>query len=70
MKKPILLFGFEPFGGHTRNPSAELVLHLAQHPEFAEKVAAYVLPVSASRVTPMAQDLIARHQPVNVLAFG
>jgi pyroglutamyl-peptidase len=70
MKKPIVLLGFEPFGGYARNPSAELVMALAKRPEFADKVVAYVLPVSAKRVTPKLQEIIARHQPNDIVAFG
>jgi pyroglutamyl-peptidase len=70
MKKPIVLLGFEPFGSHSRNPSAELVLSLAACSEFADKVVAYVLPVSAKRVTPMLQEIITRHQPSEIVAFG
>jgi pyroglutamyl-peptidase len=70
MKKQIVLFGFEPFGGHSRNPSAELVLALAEKAEYASKIVSYVLPVSASRVTPMVQEILARHQPSEVIAFG
>jgi pyroglutamyl-peptidase len=67
---PTLLFGFEPFGGHSRNPSAELVAHIASLPKHRERLAAYVLPVSASRVTPRVEELIARHTPTNIIAFG
>ena len=68
--KKLVLFGFEPFGGHSRNPSAELVLDLAGRPEFSERVVAYVLPVSAKHVTPRIQEIIARDQPDDIVAYG
>src|SRR5688572_16519272 len=69
-KPPIVLFGFEPFGGHSRNPSAELVRHIAALPAYRDRVVAHVLPVSASRVSFLVEEILGRHHPTEVIAFG
>jgi len=51
----ILVTGFEPFGGLSRNPSAEVALAVA-----GDGVEAALLPVDYARVGPVLADLLAR----------
>jgi pyroglutamyl-peptidase len=70
LRDPILLLGFEPFGGRDLNPSQRLVEALARRPELEGIVRARILPVSAERLPPLLERALAETCPGAVLAFG
>lgn len=63
---PILLTGFEPFGGEEVNPSALLVGRLAD----MEGVVTAVLPVEYDTCAAAFREAVALHQPMAALCFG
>ncbi|MDO5093639.1 MAG: pyroglutamyl-peptidase I [Propionibacteriaceae bacterium] len=60
----ILITGFEPFGGDTVNPSAELTRR------FADETATAILPVDFAALQQQLPQLITRHQPTHVVCLG
>ncbi len=67
---PILLTGFEPFGGEALNPAAEIVRALEGETIAGHRVAGAILPVAFATTLTLLEDLLARHQPTLVLAIG
>lgn len=63
---PVLLTGFEPFGGETVNPTALLMERMAA----VEGVVTAVLPVEYVTAAAAFRAAVARHQPMAVLSFG
>ena len=62
----VLLTGFEPFHTHTKNPSGDLALALAD----SDGITAHVLPVAYEAAGAQILDLIREHAPDAVLMFG
>lgn len=58
----LLVTGFEPFGGASTNPSADLVARL--------DTATAVLPVELQPLPELVAGLLARHRPTHVLCLG
>ena len=69
LKRPIVLTGFEPFGGDGRNPSAEVLAALAADPPVAGLVAE-VLPVVFADAGRRVEQLIAEHRPAAWVGLG
>lgn len=66
----ILLTGFEPFGDHALNPSAQVAAALAGTTVGGAVVRAATLPVDAARVGPLLHGLLEETRPVVALALG
>lgn len=69
MQRPILVLGFEPFGGHDINPSQRVVQALADDPA-RKDIVARVFPVSAREVPALLARTLAEVNPRAVLALG
>src|SRR5579883_1701877 len=63
-----LVTGFDPFGGRTSNPSADLVRLL--EPDLQDNVRVAILPTSYRRSWERMRNLIAEHKPTTVVMFG
>ena len=71
MKAPIVLvLGFEPFGGETINPSAEIARHLDGELIVGHQLVGCVLPVSFSDAPVQMAELLDHHRPELVIALG
>jgi pyroglutamyl-peptidase len=66
----LLLTGFEPFAGDTRNPSAELVAAIAAAPPRHLTLATCILPVAFARLDAALDAAIATARPDVVLSLG
>jgi pyroglutamyl-peptidase len=67
---PVLLTGFEPFGGDELNPSWEVALRLAGERIGGRIVVAERLPCTFAGSLPALHRALHRHQPALVLALG
>jgi len=68
---PVLLTGFEPFGGWPRNPSADAALTAAARLRGRGALAlARVLPVELARAPDLLRSLVAEHRPRAVVCAG
>jgi pyroglutamyl-peptidase len=68
--RPILLTGFEPFGGETINPSAEVARALHGRRIGGAPVVAVQLPCAFGQAIAVLRDALAAHRPQLVLALG
>ena len=68
MKKKILVTGFEPFGGDTRNPSGEAVLALPCSEDY--EMHKLILPVSWNRAFPEIEKVWDAWKPDALLMVG
>ena len=68
MKKKILVTGFEPFGGDTKNPSGDAVRALPFSEEY--EMRKLILPVSWSRAFPEIEKVWDEWKPDAVLMVG
>lgn len=66
----VLLTGFEPFGGDTRNPSIEVARALEGEVVRGRVVRSVELPCVFGRALPVLDDAIARLRPVLVICLG
>ncbi len=66
--KKLLITGFEPFGGDTRNPSGEAVVRLMTSAEY--EVRRLVVPVSWNRAFPMIEEVWDDFRPDALLMVG
>lgn len=66
----ILLTGFEPFDGATRNPSADTVAAMAADYDGPHEVVTATLPVSFAGAAARLSTLISEHEPDAVVATG
>lgn len=66
----VLLSGFEPFGGETRNPSAEVVSALRQSPPAAMALSTVVLPVDRIAAGAALLERIAHEAPEVLVMLG
>ena len=66
----LLLTGYEPFGEHDRNPSAEVARELDGREISGHEVVGEVLPVEFERAGEEMERLIDRHDPAVVVATG
>ena len=65
----ILVTGFEPFGGESRNPSAEVAAALPKNVAGAEIVTC-ILPVERGAAAERAEEAIRVHRPDAVISVG
>ena len=65
----ILVTGFEPFGGESRNPSAEVVAALPDTIAGAE-IVKRILPVTRGESSRMVAEAVEEHRPDVVLSIG
>jgi pyroglutamyl-peptidase len=70
MKKTILLTGFEPFGGHTRNPSQEIARGLNGWMVHDAQVHSLTLPVDTKRAPAILIAKLDQLNPAAVLSLG
>jgi len=70
MSAPILVTGFEPFGGEAINPSAEVARALHGRAIDGVRVVGVVLPCVFGAVIDVLRDALDRHHPQLVLALG
>jgi pyroglutamyl-peptidase len=68
--KTVLLTGFEPFGGDSANPSAEIVLALHGQVIGGHRVVGAVLPVVFGRSLEEMKRLLRVHRPRLVIGLG
>jgi pyroglutamyl-peptidase len=68
--KNVLLTGFEPFGGETRNPSQEIAAALHGRIIARRTVVGAVLPCVFRDAIPELGQHLRRHQPELVIALG
>lgn len=66
----ILITGFEPFGGHSINPSQKLVEQLPDTFFEDTEIVKAVLPVDKDRAPEILLAKIKSHHPDSVVAFG
>lgn len=66
----LLVTGFEPFGGHERNPSAEVARALDGERLGDATVRGLVLPVAFGRAEAALAEAIERLRPARVLSLG
>lgn len=69
-KQRILLTGFEPFGGETVNPSADVAHALHGSTIAGHEVVALELPCEFERSLVVLEEAIKTHRPALVLALG
>ena len=62
----VIVTGFEPFGGESRNPSAELVEALAA----SAHVESFVLPVVHGDAGSTVRELLLEREPDVLLSLG
>lgn len=67
---PLLVTGFEPFGGEGVNPSAQVALALAGQRIGGAPVVAAVLPCVFGSAIDRLREALAAHRPQLVLALG
>lgn len=67
---PVLLTGFEPFGGHELNPSSEIAKRLDGRTIAGAKVLGRVLPVVMQGLGRRIADLLAEIRPRAVIGLG
>ena len=65
----ILVTGFEPFGGESRNPSAEVVAALPNVIAGAE-IVKRILPVTRFEASRLVAEAVEEHRPEVVLSIG
>ena len=70
MTQPILVTGFEPFGGEAVNPSAQVARALHGRRIGGAAVVGIVLPCAFGEAVHMLRDALATHRPQLVLALG
>jgi pyroglutamyl-peptidase len=68
--KTVLLTGFEPFGGASRNPSGEMALAWHGRDVAGARVVGAVLPCVFGRARRELDQLLRRHRPSVVLCLG
>jgi pyroglutamyl-peptidase len=68
--KPVLLTGFEPFGGDLINPSAEIVRQLDGMEIGRRQVIGAVLPCVFAKATRELTRLLRQHGPALVICLG
>ena len=68
--KTILLTGFEPFGGDTRNPSADVASALDESLIKGARVVGRVLPCVIGQSRSELLSLMGRHKPTLVVCLG
>lgn len=67
---PLLVTGFEPFGGEARNPSQEIALALDGRTIEGHPVIAAVLPCVFGSSLDTLRHLLRRHRPALVVCLG
>lgn len=71
MSRPVVLvLGFEPFGGETINPSAEIARRLDGRSIGEHRVVSEVLPVNFTDAPKRLAECLDQHRPELVIALG
>ena len=70
MTRPILVTGFEPFGGETINPSGQVARALHGRRIGDAAVVGIELPCAFGEAIAVLRDVLATHRPQLVLALG
>ena len=70
MTRPILVTGFEPFGGETINPSGQVARALHGRRIGGAAVVGIELPCAFGEAIAVLRDALATHRPQLVLALG
>ena len=70
MTRPILVTGFEPFGGETINPSGQVARALHGRRIGGAAVVGIELPCAFGEAIAVLRDVLATHRPQLVLALG
>ena len=70
MSAEVLISGFEPFGGDSRNPSSEACMALDGHEVEGCRVRALCLPTAFGAAAKVLLREIARNRPQLVIATG
>ncbi len=68
--RTVLVSGFEPFGGDTRNPSGEIARALDGRVIFDRRIVAAVLPCVFGKSRRELRALLRTHRPERVIALG
>lgn len=66
----LLLTGYEPFGDHDRNPSAEVARELDGEAVAGRGIVGRVLPVEFDRASDEMEALVEKHEPEAIVATG
>jgi len=67
---PILITGFEPYGGRDINPSLEIMRHLDGRTISGREIIGRGLPVSLARLRGTAERMIDEFRPAAVIGLG
>src|SRR5690349_8639968 len=70
MTRTVVLTGFEPYGGRSLNPSAEIVKALDGRTVGGHRIMGHVLPVSLERLNRALDEVLAGEAPVAVINLG
>jgi len=70
MKPPVIVTGFEPFGGRATNPAGELAFRLDGQRVSGRAVHGFVLPVEFETCARILRDKIQRDEPELVISLG
>lgn len=68
--RPILITGFEPYGGRGRNPSHEVMTALHGRTIEGKQIIGRSLPVSFGKFPEVARELIEELNPSSVISLG
>lgn len=68
--RPVLITGFEPFGGESENPSHQIALELAGRTIVDRFVVAEILPCQFGQSTRLLRAAIRKHDPALVICLG
>jgi pyroglutamyl-peptidase len=69
-ERPVLITGFEPYGGRGRNPAAEIAKAVDGRTIEGRLVVGKTLPVSYRGLAPRLAALIEKHNPVVAISLG
>jgi pyroglutamyl-peptidase len=68
--RPVLITGFVPYGGHSRNPAAEIAAALDGRTIAGVPIVGRQLPVSLARIAGLLGNLLEDCDPCAVVALG
>lgn len=68
--RPVLITGFEPYGGRSSNPAYEVMKQLDGRTIAGQTIVGRGLPVASGRFPAIAADLIAELNPSKVISLG
>jgi len=70
MTLKVLLTGYEPFGGHKKNPTIDIVTSLSKEEIKGAEIFGEILPVSVKRAGPLIDKLLDEIKPDIVISLG